>query len=287
MQDAGRDILYTLVRTRRAPPCLGGARAPRLAWVGTESVRRWWQTACPNDCNLAPVSIVDDEGLMRTLAALGLTPEDLVAIGGEACVFRYGANHVARITHQQVTLTQVQKRRDLLEELAQGTALCFEIPRVEQLLVPCDRIVTIEPWLPGVTLKQALETATPRQAEALVVSALEAARELGTSNFERSSYGDLFWEPPTQDATWCGYLVRRAARSLETAGGHFATVDAKALVAPFEEPERPGFLHFDLYPGNILVAEGSVSALLDFGGMAMAGDRRLDPFQSRSTSPRR
>lgn len=224
------------------------------------------------------MSIDDDEGLMRTLAALGVTTKDLIAIGGEACVFRYGADSIARIAHAHITLTQVQKRRALLAELApHGGDFSFQIPQVERLVAPFDRVVTIEPRLPGVTLKVALETATQREAEELVVSALEAARELGSVNFTRPTYRDLFWEPPTQHASWRGYLVRRAERSLALAGERFTSIDARSLVAPFAEPSRPGFVHFDLYPGNILMVDGRVSALIDFGGMAMAGDPRWDP----------
>jgi Ser/Thr protein kinase RdoA (MazF antagonist) len=102
--------------------------------------------------------------------------------------------------------------------------------------------------------------------------------ELRRLSLERAEYCDLYWDPPTSSATWTGYLTSRARRSLEQAGGDFATIDPAALAEPFDqEPER-GFLHFDCYPHNILVEGLRVSAIIDFGGMCMSGDPRFDPL---------
>jgi aminoglycoside phosphotransferase (APT) family kinase protein len=55
-------------------------------------------------------------------------------------------------------------------------------------------------------------------------------------------------------------------------------VDVDALCLPFEEPTTPGFVHLDLYAGNVLVDGSSVTALLDFGGVPVFGDPDFDPL---------
>jgi aminoglycoside phosphotransferase (APT) family kinase protein len=55
-------------------------------------------------------------------------------------------------------------------------------------------------------------------------------------------------------------------------------VNVDALCRPFEEPAIPGFVHLDLYAGNVLVDGNSVTAVLDFGGVPVFGDPDFDPL---------
>jgi aminoglycoside phosphotransferase (APT) family kinase protein len=71
--------------------------------------------------------------------------------------------------------------------------------------------------------------------------------------------------------------TRRALREL---GG---AVDTRAALAAWEQAVRlpewhgaPSWLHGDLSPGNVLVADGRLRAVIDFGGTAGVGDPTAD-----------
>lgn len=220
-----------------------------------------------------------DEELAGVLDELGIEATALIARGGEAAVYRYGRDRIARISHRRAGPHYVAQRGRVLEELA-GSAdrLSFAIPRVLQTLVVKDRVVTVEPWIAGQTLESALAEAGAERRQRLSLAALEGANELRSLSLDRPGYCDLYWEPPTSAPKWTEYLELRARRSLEDAGEEFACIDATALAQPFDaEPER-GFLHFDCYPQNILVEGDRVVGVVDFGGMCMCGDPRFDPL---------
>lgn len=223
------------------------------------------------------MSIFEDERLMATLQALSIDPDDLIDIGGEAAVFRHGPHHIARISHDWVTAEHVEKRNALLDEL-RSAAFSFEIPSVERTVCPRGRIVTIERWLEGNTLQRALLDARGPRRELIITAALEASLEFQKVEFNRPDYRDLYWEPPTRHDTWRGFLEARARRSLDLAGRKFSQVDAAALAAPFALSPTKGFVHFDLYPGNLLIDGDRVSAVLDFSGMSLCGDPSFDPL---------
>jgi hypothetical protein len=220
-----------------------------------------------------------DEQLQRVLNELGIEEGALIARGGEATVYRYDRDHIARISHSGTGPEEAALRTGLLMELAPSAGgLSFLVPSVKRSLLIQERAITIEPWIPGETLEQAMGKALPQERQCLAVNVLEAASELGKLAFYRTEYRDLFWDPPTSASSWRQYLERRARRSLERAGEDFARVDPVALAAPFElHPDR-GFLHYDCHPQNILVQGGRVTGILDFGGMCMCGDPRFDPL---------
>jgi aminoglycoside phosphotransferase (APT) family kinase protein len=49
-------------------------------------------------------------------------------------------------------------------------------------------------------------------------------------------------------------------------------------VLPEPDPDGPVLVHLDAFLGNMLAAGDRVTALLDFGPMAIAGVRDLDPL---------
>jgi aminoglycoside phosphotransferase (APT) family kinase protein len=225
------------------------------------------------------VDLLRDPSLLRVLGELKIDPEALLGHGGEACVFAYGHEQIARIHHAGEDGAAIEARALLLSELRpHHERLSFAIPHVCELRRVAGRFVTIEPRLRGQTLARALrEVQGTRRAE-LLSSTLEASRALGQLPFTRQWFGDLCRVPPIRVPSWQEYLRRRARASLAAAGDVFASVDVEALCRPFEEPARPGFVHLDLYVGNVLVDASGVTALLDFGGVPVFGDPDFDPL---------
>jgi hypothetical protein len=225
------------------------------------------------------MDLLDDPSLLRVLEELGVDPGALLGYGGEACVFAYGAEQIVRIHHAEADGAAVDARSALLSELRPHHGLLsFAIPRVCELRVIAGRFVTFEPRLHGQTLARALREVQGTRRRELLLSTLEASRALSRLPLTRPWFGDLCRVPPIRTPSWKEYLRQRARTSLAAAGDAFASVDVEALCRPFEEPETPGFVHLDLYVGNVLVDGGRVTAVLDFGGVPVFGDPNFDPL---------
>jgi aminoglycoside phosphotransferase (APT) family kinase protein len=225
------------------------------------------------------VELLRDPSLLRVLRELGVEPAALLGYGGEACVFAYEDEQIARVHHAEADAATVEARTHLLDELRPHHGLLsFAIPHVSELRVIADRFVTFEPRIGGQTLARALRDAHGPVRERLLVSTLEASRALRQLPLTRPWFGELCQVPPLRAHSWKEYLRQRARTSLAAAGAVFASVDVDALCLPFEEPSTPGLVHLDLYVGNVLVDDSRVTGLLDFGGVPVFGDPDFDPL---------
>jgi hypothetical protein len=228
---------------------------------------------------MARVDLLRDPSLLRVLGELGVDPGALLGYGGEACVFGYGNEQIVRIHHAEADGAMVEARSALLNELRPHHGrLSFAIPHVSELRVIGGRFVTFEPRFHGQTLARVLRDVRGTRRSDLLVSTLEASRAFGRLPFTRPWFGDLCQVPPVRAPSWKEYLQQRAHESLAAAGSVFVGVDVKALCRPFEEPITPGFVHLDIYAGNVLVDGNGVTAVLDFGGVPVFGDPDFDPL---------
>jgi hypothetical protein len=225
------------------------------------------------------MELLREPSLLRVLRELDVDPGALLGYGGEACVFAYGDEQIARIHHADTDPATIEARSLLLDELRPHHGrLSFAMPHVSELRVIAERFVTFEPRLRGQTLARALRRAQGAGRAELLRSTLDASRALGRLPLTRQWFGDLCRVPPIRAQSWTGYLRERARTSLAAAGDAFASVDVEALCRPFQEPRAPGFVHLDLYAGNVLVDDHRVTALLDFGGVPVFGDPDFDPL---------
>lgn len=223
------------------------------------------------------MSLDDDRSLVEALQHFDLRTDALLGIGSEACVFARDANEVLRVHHPGTTRASVDGRAALLEELhLSAPAVAFELPRVLETRRLHGRFVTREPRLPGRPLAQALGDTTGSARADLLLAFLECTTTLSALRVTRPYYGDLSDGDPVRRPTYRAYLAARAAKSLALAGPGFETVDPGALASAVPEPSAPSFVHLDLYPGNVLVDGTTVTAVVDFGGLPIVGDARLD-----------
>ncbi len=106
---------------------------------------------------------------------------------------------------------------------------------------------------------------------------LDVASRIGDLGVERPGYGDLVRDDPVCPSTFREFLRIRAARSLAKAGAAFTAVDPAALAAALPEPSNPALVHLDAFAGNMLAKGEVITGVVDFG-IAIVGDRRLDPL---------
>lgn len=217
-----------------------------------------------------------DPAAPRVAAGYGLEPSTLLGSGGEATVYALDRERVLRVHRPGASLEGLGRRQRLLEELgSRAPDLPFGIPRVLEISCKEERWVSIEPRWPGQALSAVLKAAEGAAREALVRSYLDSGRRLSQVRLVRTFYGDLLQADAIRTASFREYLELRARRSLDVAGEPLARVDAGQLARALPEPARSAFVYLDVHPDNVLVERGRVSAVVDFGAVAIVGEERL------------
>ena len=222
-----------------------------------------------------------DAGLARMLESFGLTPEAMLGHGGEARVYALDEQRVLRVYRAGTDPEEVDRRTALLSELVGSRErVPFSIPQVLDTVPGAGRVATVERRLPGRQLTEVLGESAGEARESLVRAYLDAAACIRDLALKRPGYGDVCRSEPILTETFRAYLEQRAARSLAAAGPRFARVDPAALARALPEPKDGAFVHLDAYPGNMLAEGGAITAVIDFGVVAIRGDARLDPLSA-------
>ena len=222
-----------------------------------------------------------DDSLSRLLEYFAVTPEAMLGRGGEASVYSLDARRVLRVYRPGTNPGTVERRTRLLEELNQSRGrVSFSIPEVLDSVRRAGRIATVERRLSGRPLTELLQKSSGDLRETLLRAYLEAAAGIRDLRIYRSVFGDLCQDDPVLTETFRPYLSQRAARNLAVAGAPFDRVDPDSLARDLPEPKNRAFVHLDAYPGNMLADASEITAVLDFGVVAICGDARLDPLSA-------
>jgi aminoglycoside phosphotransferase (APT) family kinase protein len=220
-----------------------------------------------------PAEIAFSDQLVRRLLEsqhpdLAHLPLLLADSGWDNAIYRLGDKLALRLPRRALAATLIENEQRWLPQLQRRLPLRVPAPlRVgaPQEWFPWSWSVT--PWLSG----QTADTAPPdlHQGEAL------------------AAFLNCLHVPPPEDAPRNAYrgvpLERRAARfnaALDKLAGsshvltrqHEAIWEA-ALAAPLDE--RDTWIHGDLHPRNVLVVDGRLDAVIDWGDIAR-GDRATD-----------
>ncbi|MBO1330541.1 aminoglycoside phosphotransferase family protein [Streptomyces sp. VRA16 Mangrove soil] len=225
---------------------------------------------------VASNDIVIDEALVRDL--LRAQHPDLAelalwhaATGWDHQVWRLGEELVVRVPCFDASVPAVRNEQRWLPELA--PRLPMPVPRPRRIGEPSARFPrpwTVTTWVPG----------EPADREP-IAPGTGAPKALG------AFLGALHAAPAPEDApTRPGRGVPLAAlpvdidqlcTDLEAAGERATAVRAlwdDALAAPAWEGERR-WLHSDLHPANVVVRDGALAGIIDFGDVC-AGDPATD-----------
>ena len=203
-------------------------------------------------------------------ADLPVNPVD--SSGTDNALFRLGNDLVARLPRIYWAVGQVEKEHQWLPRLAPFLPCAVPVPIVKGQ--PAEGYPwpwSIYRWLEG---KDA--TAAP------VIDTLQAAIDLAgfLSALQRIAPEG---EPPAAGEHSRGLPLRtRDARTRDAIAALKGMVDTHAVTAVWNEALRipewdrvPVFFHGDFMPGNLLVQNGRVSAVIDFSGLGI-GDPACD-----------
>lgn len=219
----------------------------------------------------------------EVLARFGVGAGALLGEGGEARVHALDAERVLRIPRPPTPDDALEARRRLLDTVA-GTGV-VALPEVLEHRRVGGRLVVVERRLPGRNALQVLADAGTDRA-ALVRHHLDVAATVASLPCPTDRFGELWGASAITADRFGPWAVARLEASLRRAGDRFAHVDAArcteelCAALPTPEPASPVLVHLDAYLGNMLADGDRITALLDFGAMAIGGPPDLDPLAS-------
>ncbi len=210
----------------------------------------------------------------------------MLGAGMEGTVVDVSTDEVAKIWHGR-------SREDVEALVEFGTALWaaslpFATPRVLELLIDDELIITIERKVHGRPLRPDRLAEPPvvdEDAVRLMGDVLEGlARAVLSPGLAALPIlpGDRPLDPRVLFPTALAALVERRFRDRpELLRREVPDVDdlVPAVITGLQtlpESDPAGFLHGDLIPGNVLVRDGRVSGVLDFGFLTTVGDPQFD-----------
>jgi aminoglycoside phosphotransferase (APT) family kinase protein len=219
--------------------------------------------------------VVLDVGLVRRLLAgqfphwADLPLRRVRSSGTDNALFRLGGERVVRLPRIGWAVTDVEAEQRRLRSLA--PRLPLPIPEPLAAGKPGAGYPwpwSVYRWLPG------------EEAQAdLLADPVETAETLAA--FVAALHGLEVVDPPSGGGRG-GPLAGRDAATRAAIAALDGEIDARAVIAAWEEALAappwdgpPVWVHGDLAPGNLLLREGRLSAVLDFGALN-AGDPAVD-----------
>jgi aminoglycoside phosphotransferase (APT) family kinase protein len=193
--------------------------------------------------------------------------------GTDNVMFRLGAELAVRLPRVPMAVGQVHKEQRWLPRLAPELPLA--IPAPVGLGAPAEGYPwawSVYRWLEGETASMG-RLADPVGAAAELGGFLAALRRIDTEGGPPSGTENFSRGVP---------LARRDALTREAIAALGDEVDTEAVTSAWEASLRapvwagpPTWVHGDLSAGNLLVRQGRLSAVIDFGGLAV-GDPAVD-----------
>ncbi len=217
-----------------------------------------------------------DAGLVRRLLAgqfpwwARLPVEPVASYGTDHAIYRLGDRLAARLPRYAAATRQAAKERAWLPRLAPQLPLAVPVPLATGH--PAEGYPfewSVYEWLPGENANDAIADLAAAAADlAAFVIALRRIDTAGAPPRPRHARGGPLAEQDEQ--------VRRAVTQLGS------RIDGAAAIRSWDEslsaPPWHGqevWVHGDLLPGNLLVVDGRLSAVIDFGALYV-GDPACD-----------
>lgn len=145
---------------------------------------------------------------------------------------------------------------------------------------------TTEARIPGSSLSEALLHLVGAARHDALLAYAEASVRIAEIGLPPGRFGEIVAVPPLLADSWADFVAARAEADLRRSGDRLAAaverpwralarLEAWLARRPATEPR---LVHGDYYPANVMVDHaGRVTGVIDFGGLTLRGDPRLDP----------
>lgn len=199
--------------------------------------------------------------------------EAFASAGTDNAIYRLGDDMAVRLPRLERVVPQIEKEQRWLPVFAPHLPLAVSLPLATG--VPAEGFPwpwSIYRWLPGESAATG-RLDDPDKAARALAAFLQALQGLDTAGGPRPAAENFRRGMPIADRD---AATRRAIGELE------GRVDTRASTAAWEAALRapgweraPVWVHTDLLPGNLLVHEGRLTAVIDWGGLGV-GDPAVD-----------
>lgn len=224
------------------------------------------------------------DGSSAILARHAIGPGDLLGRGHEAEVYRLGPDRVLKVFGAHVNPLTVESRRAFCAGL-DASRVGFAVPQILEASRERGTHYAIERRIPGSSLSEALPLLVGVARRDALLAYAEASTRVAEIGVPPGRFGEIVAVPPLLADSWADFVVARAeaelrrnadrlAAAVERPGRALARLEAWLAHRPAAEPR---LVHGDYYPPNVMVDAGRVTAVIDFGALALRGDPRLDP----------
>jgi aminoglycoside phosphotransferase (APT) family kinase protein len=233
-------------------------------------------SATPNPVGIPPAEIDIDEPLVRALLQdqhpdLAHLPLRLVATGWDNATYRLGDQLAVRLPRITDGVALLRKEQHWLPQLAQRLPVTVPAPvRVGEPAAGYPWPWSVVPWIPGRSAEY--EELSPAQAGRFG-RFLAALHQPVSKSFPRNKYRGLPLAGVAEEFEQ--RLDRLSTMNTGLAAPLSAVRDRwrQALEAPADSLDT--CVHSDLHPKNVVVSEGRLAAVLDWGDLT-AGDPAID-----------
>lgn len=223
--------------------------------------------------NAPAAEVLIDEALVTRLlceqhADLAHLPVHTLSNGWDNSVFRLGTDFVVRLPRRLIAVQLLRNEQLFLPVIAELTSLPLPVPlRIGRPTANFPWPWTIGPWFAG---DPAIDSA-PSEHGGLV-------RQL--AEFVAGLHQPAATDAPRNPVRGVPLKHRDSALRGRVAAGDFA--HSAEILALWNElldtpewPHEPFWIHGDLHSANVLVEQGQISAIIDFGDLG-AGDPAVD-----------
>jgi aminoglycoside phosphotransferase (APT) family kinase protein len=220
-----------------------------------------------------PAEVGIDEGLVRRLLAsqhpdLAKLPLQPVAEGWDNAIYRIGSTLSIRLPRRALAAALVLNEQRWLAELQPRLPLAIPVP--VRTGAPQDEYPwhwSVTHWLDGATA----DLAVPDASQGVVLARFLAALHLpAPSDAPHNPYRGV---PIIERTPTFIDRLDRAATPGSPLAGRLGAIWESAVAAPADPVAT--WIHGDLHPRNVLVADGRLEAVIDWGDLA-GGDRATD-----------
>lgn len=214
-----------------------------------------------------------DSNLVHTLLSiqhpdLNHLPIREVETGWDNAMFRLGNHWVIRLPRREAAAQLIEHEQEWLPQLAQQLPISVPTPyRIGEPALGYPWKWSILPWLDGVAADQ--ENPADNQA-VRVVEFLRSLHRPAPANAPHNPFRSV---PLRQRAASVDERIQRLEAKTNLITQSLKDCWHTALVAPIND--QPRWIHGDLHPRNILVKDGAIAGIIDWGDMT-SGDIATD-----------